>query len=125
LNSRIHNRIQTKDKRRQLRNNQTKAESFLWRYLKNKGLSGRKFRRQHSVGNYLLDFYCPYEKIAIELDGENHYSDIGYNYDVKRDQFLSEMGITVIRIENKLLFTDIESVLETIRNNFNNNPLLR
>jgi hypothetical protein len=63
----INNRKELEPYRKALRNNSTSAEIFLWDFLKNKKLAGRKFRRQHSVGNYILDFYCPDEKLAIEL----------------------------------------------------------
>ena len=73
----IHNKIELKGKRKFLRNNSASAEAMLWLLLKGKQLEGRKFRRQHSVGNYVLDFYCPSEKLAVELDGEPHFTDEG------------------------------------------------
>jgi very-short-patch-repair endonuclease len=60
------------EKRRKLRNNPTYAEKYLWYELRNSQLGGRKFRRQVSFGNYIVDFYCPAEKLAIELEGEGH-----------------------------------------------------
>jgi very-short-patch-repair endonuclease len=68
------NRKETLGKRRALRNNATKAERILWEKLKRKGLLGYKFRRQHSVGKFIMDFYCPELQIAIEVDGESHES---------------------------------------------------
>jgi very-short-patch-repair endonuclease len=65
----VNNRPELKQIRRELRHNLTPAEATLWRCLQNKQLAGRKFRRQHSVGSYVLDFYCPSEMLAIELDG--------------------------------------------------------
>ena len=73
----IHNRKYLKEIRRILRKNLTPAEALLWKALQKSQLDGKKFRRQHSVGNYILDFYCPAEKIAIELDGMPHFSIIG------------------------------------------------
>ena len=64
-----------KTKRKKLRNNLTPAEAALWNLLKNSQLEGRKFRRQHSVGFYILDFYCPSERMAIELDGAQTIAD--------------------------------------------------
>jgi len=63
-----------KDTRKYLRNNLTEAESLLWEVLKGKKLAGRKFRRQHSIGYYIVDFYCPSEKLIIELDGQHHFT---------------------------------------------------
>lgn len=106
------------DSRKFLRNNSTSAEAVLWRSIKNKQLDGRKFRRQFSVGEYILDFYCPSEKLCIELDGQPHYTEQGYSHDLKRDKYLSDQGITVIRIENKHVFKIHDMVLEHIRGHF-------
>ena len=73
-NERIHNRERLRVLRRALRNNATNAEAILWRYLKRRQLKGRKFRRQHSIGPYIVDFYCPAEKLAVELDGDTQRS---------------------------------------------------
>ena len=99
-----------------LRNNSTSAESVLWTYLKNKQLDGRKFRRQHSAGNYILDFYCPSENLAVELDGEDHFWDEGIRRDEKHTVYLSSLNIRVIRFENKWVFEDIEYVLHLMKN---------
>ena len=106
------------DTRKFLRYNSTSAEAVLWRSIKNKQLAGRKFRRQFSVGEYILDFYCPTEKLCIELDGQPHFTEIGYLRDVKRDKYLSDLGITVVRIENKHVFKIHEQVLEYIKEHF-------
>ncbi|MES2516248.1 MAG: DUF559 domain-containing protein [Bacteroidota bacterium] len=107
-----------KTNRKNLRNNVTSAEAGLWKLLQGKKLEGRKFRRQHSVGNYILDFYCPSERIAIELDGAGHYTEEGIKKDELRTLFLNECGIRVIRFENKLVFEKIEWVLEEISRSF-------
>jgi very-short-patch-repair endonuclease len=90
----------------------------LWLHFKNSQLEGRKFRRQHSIENYILDFYCPSEKVNIELDGAAHYTEEGTENDKLRDQFLNELDITVLRIENRDVFENLENVLEMIKNNF-------
>ena len=69
----IHNRPVLKSRRKELRNNSTSAEKLLWGMLQHSNLGGYKFRRQHSVGAYILDFYCPSEKLAVELDGAIQY----------------------------------------------------
>ena len=114
----LSNRKQLKELRKRLRNNLTPAEATLWRMLRRKQLEGRKFRRQHSIGNYILDFYCPFEKLAIELDGQGHFTEGGYTSDKERDEYLLSLGIKVIRFENENVFNSIEGVLEVIKNNF-------
>jgi very-short-patch-repair endonuclease len=116
--NRLHNKKTLKERRRSLRNNGTSAEATLWTLISNKKLQGRKFRRQHSVGNYILDFYCPAEKLAIELDGERHFTEQGLTYDKKRDLELSQLGIRVVRIENEDVFKATEATLEKIMSYF-------
>jgi len=90
----------------------------LWNLLKNKQLDGKKFRRQHSVDKYILDFYCPSESLAIELDGERHFSDDGMKYDEMRTAYLKSLQIKVIRFENEEIFQSPEGVLQEIRKHF-------
>lgn len=71
--SQVHNLKDFENNRKSLRKKLTAAEATLWNLLKGKKLDGRKFRRQHSVNQYVLDFYCPSERLAIELDGEHHF----------------------------------------------------
>jgi len=104
--------------RRKLRHNLTPAEAFLWGYLKGSKFHGRKFRRQHSVGNYILDFYCPDERLGIELDGEVHHYHGAWGDDNKRKQFLNDFGVRIIRFENKLVFEETDWVLAVIESNF-------
>jgi very-short-patch-repair endonuclease len=104
--------------RKRLRNNSTSAEAFLWRYLKNKQLDGRKFRRQYSVGPYIVDFYCTTEMLAIELDGASHGTDEGIERDLRRTEYLQKNGIRVIRFENKDVFIDTNYVLSYIKKQF-------
>ncbi|WP_051052807.1 DUF559 domain-containing protein [Fulvivirga imtechensis] len=114
----INNRKYLKQRRRELRNNMTTAEATLWKFLKERQLEDRKFRRQHSVGNYILDFYCPKEKLAVELDGMHHFTAAGYERDKERDKYLENLGIRVLRFENNEVLKAIENVLEIIRNSF-------
>jgi very-short-patch-repair endonuclease len=111
----LNNRYQLKSNRKGLRNNCTKAEAVLWQHLKGSQLDGKKFRRQHSFGNYILDFYCAPLKLAVELDGARHYTEEGMEYDKRRTEFLERFGIRVIRFENKLVFEDLEGVLRAIK----------
>jgi very-short-patch-repair endonuclease len=113
-----HNRSHLLFFRKKLRNSGTSAEAELWKHISNKKLEGRKFRRQHSVGNYILDFYCPSEKLAIELDGEDHYWQEGIEKDLKKEMVLKGHSIRVLRFENKWVFQDVEYVLRTIAKAF-------
>ena len=114
----IHNRKKFRDKRKNLRKKLTAAEATLWDLLKGRQLDGRKFRRQHGVDRYILDFYCSSEKLAIELDGEHHFSDQGLVYDEKRTNFLMALGIRVLRFENDEIFQSPEDVIAEIKRHF-------
>jgi len=114
----IYNKPILKPYRRKLRSNLTPAEAFLWTHLKNKQLEGRRFRRQFSIHNYIVDFYCPAEKLVLELDGEIHNNAIAIERDRIRDAKLNKMGIKVLRFENSLVFDKLEWVLEEIKNSF-------
>lgn len=120
MSDQINNLKYLKQNRRDLRNNLTPAEASLWTLLKSKQLEGRKFRRQHSVGNYILDFYCTAERLAIELDGAHHFTEKGMHYDEERTAYLNSVDIRVIRFENKLVFIDPEYILKEIKSNFRN-----
>ena len=111
---RLHNRKREATKRRELRKNLTPAEAALWKALKNRSLDGRRFRRQYSVGPFILDFYCPDENLAVELDGEVHNDPLRREYDDAREVFLQTQGIRVIRFENKEVFKDLDRLLQAI-----------
>lgn len=115
---RVFNRKYLKSKRKHLRNNSTEAEILLWTYLKGKQLNGRKFRRQQSIGNYIVDFYCPTEKLAIELDGDFHFDEEVKKYDEKRTEFINNFGIKLIRFENQEVLYNLETVLKSIEKEF-------
>lgn len=114
----LHNRKYLEVYRKELRNNGTSAEVFLWKHLSKSKLEGRKFRRQHSIGNYIVDFYCPREKMIVELDGEIHNRPEVQERDQKRTEYLESIGFNVIRFENKMVFNNLESVLREIKDNF-------
>jgi very-short-patch-repair endonuclease len=117
-NNIIFNRKYLKFYRKSLRNRSTSAEVELWSILKSKQLDGRKFRRQHSIGNYIVDFCCPSEKIIIELDGDPHGDYIQIQKDEIRDKYLENLGFTVIRFENRLVFQEPEYVKMELRKLF-------
>ena len=101
-----------------MRNNLTSAEAVLWILLKDSQLSGRKFRRQHSIKNFIADFYCPSEKLVIELDGSSHDNSGQVNADYDRDNDLKALGLNVLRIENEMVFRHPEQTLEIIKGQF-------
>jgi very-short-patch-repair endonuclease len=114
----LNNLPHKKEQRRALRSNLTTAEAVLWNNLKSSQLASRKFRRQHSIGEFILDFYCPQEKLAVELDGAGHFTVSGNLNDVARTEYLNLVGIRVMRFENKMIWSALESVLQCIESNF-------
>jgi very-short-patch-repair endonuclease len=104
--------------RRELRKHMTPAEARLWTYLQNKQLDGRRFKRQHGFDGYILDFYCPSERLAIELDGQVHLSSAAIEYDYERDLFLQYFDVLTLRFVNHIVFDQPEFVLNEIRGHF-------
>ncbi len=97
---------------RELRHPQTPAEQKLWSRLRNRQLNGFKFRRQHPIELFIIDFYCDEAKLCIEIDGDSHASQI--EYDQARTASLNELGYTVIRFTNREVFHQFEAVLQHI-----------
>jgi very-short-patch-repair endonuclease len=97
-----------------IRTNMTDAEKRLWSKLRRKQLRGHQFYRQKIIGKYIVDFYCPKANLVIELDGGQHYSEIGSAKDRTRDDALIRMGITVLRFSDRDVFENIEGVTERI-----------
>jgi very-short-patch-repair endonuclease len=112
--STLHNRNYLKPIRKSLRNNATSAEATLWNILKNRQVGGYKFRRQHSIGKYVVDFYCPTLQLVIELDGEPHANLVNIALDSERDEFINQYGITVNRYENRWVFEYPEVIKQEI-----------
>ena len=99
---------------RDLRRSQTDAEIVLWRRLRSSQL-GAKFRRQHSVDSFILDFYCAEALLAVELDGGQHADLDRARYDRSRSDRLQSLGVRVLRFWNTDVLQNIDGVLETIR----------
>lgn len=108
----MYNDHSLEGKRRDLRKNLTDAEHLLWSRLRNNQLRGLKFRRQHSVGNYILDFYCSAKRLAIEIDGSQHMEQ--QQYDEERNTFLQSKDIHTLRFWNNEVIGNIDGVLEKI-----------
>jgi very-short-patch-repair endonuclease len=113
--SALFNARKKKIDRRTLRKCSTAAEAVLWTYLKNRKLLGKKFRRQSSVGPYIVDFYCAECRLVIELDGAPHFGPNAGEYDQQRTEYLKQAGLRVLRFENKAVKENIEFVLEMIK----------
>ena len=117
MQDQIHNKKKLKQYRRDLRNHLTPAEAELWKFLQYSKL-GQKFRRQHSVGFYILDFYCPQSKLCVELDGDQHFTPECEAYDKRRTTYLNTLTIKVLRFENKDVFDNLPDVLRAISAEF-------
>ena len=111
---RLHNRKYLKPIRKNLRNNSTSAESTLWKMIKDRQVGGYKFRRQHSIENFIVDFYCPALKLAIELDGEPHADLQSIISDSERDEKLEKHSISVLRYENRWVFEYPDEIKQDI-----------
>lgn len=116
----FYNKTKNLTKRILLRRFQTPQEAILWSKIRNNKL-GFKIKRQYSVGPYVLDFYCPTKKLAIEIDGSQHIED--KEYDIERSEYLSVFNIRVIRFWNSEVNTDVDDVMSKITNELHN-PLL-
>ena len=111
----IYTRPQLNTFRKTLRNNMPQPERKLWFYIRRKQL-GVKFRRQHSIGKYIVDFFCCELKLAIELDGNSHFSEQAQAYDHQRTRDLSKLEIKVLRFTNNEVNQNLEEVLVKIKN---------
>jgi very-short-patch-repair endonuclease len=107
---------------RELRREQTEAERLLWRMLRGRQLGGYKFRRQRPFGPYILDFYCPNKRLAVELDGGQHASAEQVQYDIERTEYLHKAGIHVLRFWNHQVLQEPEAVLQEILSTLQRSP---
>ena len=108
---------------KELRKSMTDAENILWYYLKNKQLSGCKFRRQEAIDNYIADFVCYETKVIIELDGGQHNEKVNIDKDIKRQDYLEKKGFKVLRFWNNEIFENIDGVLNKILSETKPSPL--
>ena len=105
---------------RRLRGQLTPAEAKLWNALRRRQLAGLKFRCQHPVGQFILDFYCPAKKLAVEVDGDIHNQQL--EYDAARTAHLEQFGYRVIRFSNTEVLNDLQVVLDRIQKAAENAP---
>lgn len=107
----IHTDYKLVSRRKELRNKATPQEQELWKYLKGRKLRF-KFQRQHSIGPYIVDFYCAQKKLIIEIDGDQHRAN--KEYDEERTGYLELYGYKVIRFWNSEIDTNIINIVNTI-----------
>ena len=112
--TKLYNKSSEKEKRRQLRQNITKAEKLVWDKVKDRQIEKCKICRQYSVDKFVIDFYSPELKLAIEIDGESHFENGAAEYDKERQAFLESAGITFIRFTNNDVSKSLSGVLESI-----------
>lgn len=111
----VFNRTEVKGKRRALRNEMPHSEVLIWTRLRRKQVLGCRFRRQYSVGPYVLDFYCPSLKLAIEIDGDSHLAVEAQANDRERQISIEALGIRFLRFTNGEVFENMDGVVDTVR----------
>ncbi len=104
---------------RQLRGNTTDAERLLWSKIRRKQIKNYQFFRQKPIGKYVVDFYCKEARLVIEVDGGQHYEDINIVEDKKRDEFLKNLGMRVLRFTNLDILKNINNVVNGIYEEIN------
>jgi very-short-patch-repair endonuclease len=97
-----------------MRQDMTRAELRLWKHLRKPGLEGPRFRRQTPIGPYIVDFFCPEQRLIIEVDGDQHGFDRVEARDQSRDAWLRERGYRVLRFSNRDVMTNLDGVCDTI-----------
>lgn len=109
----LFNRKYLKPFRKKLRSSMTKSEIILWKHLSHDQL-GVRFRRQYSIGDYIVDFYCPILQLAIEIDGSTHFEEQILDRDQKKENYLKSLGIVVKRYPAQEVFNNLEQVITDI-----------
>ncbi|MEA5508563.1 endonuclease domain-containing protein [Crocosphaera sp. UHCC 0190] len=110
----LYNKSCEKDKRRSLRNNMPPAEKLLWARLRGRQVEGAKFRRQYSIGGFVVDFYVPELRLAIEVDGPSHLGAEAQAYDAQRQAFIESFGTRFLRFTNQQVYQELDAVVEAI-----------
>ena len=115
MNEYLYNDPAEKLKRRRLRKKATDAERRLWSMVRGRAMAGLRFFRQYGVGPYVLDFYCPERRLAVEVDGGQHADSHSEQHDADRERYLNQLGIRVIRFWNNDVLQNTEGVVQRIR----------
>jgi very-short-patch-repair endonuclease len=110
----VYNRLEGREQRRFLRKNMPQAEVLLWSRLRRRQIHGERFLRQYGVDQYILDFYCPRLKLAIEVDGDSHFSVDAAENDSYRQKHIENYGIRFMRITNTDVYENLDGVCEDI-----------
>ena len=111
--TKLFNKKSETEQRKLLRNNMPPAEWLLWKKLNNKQLSGYKFRRQYGIKQFVIDFYCPALKLAIEIDGDSHIDAL--EYDHNRQKYIESLGIKLLRFSNLEIYENLDRIIEKIK----------
>ena len=113
----IFNKLSEKEKRRRLRKKTSSSEKIVWTYLRRKQILDERFLRQFSVDYYVLDFYCPRLRLAIEIDGDSHFiNQDAIDYDRERQDYIENLGITFLRFTNAQANQSNDDVMNEITN---------
>jgi very-short-patch-repair endonuclease len=120
--AKMYNKLILKPRRRELRQSTTPAEIKIWNIIRNRKINNLKFIRQYSVGFYILDFYCPKIRLAIEIDGGQHNDPDQKEYDEERTKYLNNLDIKVIRFWNSDVIKNIEGVYQVVVASVQNSP---
>ena len=112
--TKLYNKTSEKEKRQSLRNNMPPAEQLVWARLKGKQVENCKFRRQYSVGAFVMDFYTVEIKLAIEIDGDSHFTDGAEVADRERQSLIESSGIRFLRFTNRQVYEELDAVIEGI-----------
>jgi very-short-patch-repair endonuclease len=102
----------TQSRAKELRSEQTPPEQLLWRALRSRQLKDLKFRRQHPIGRYIVDFYCARHKLVVEIDGDTHVDQT--EYDADRTIYLNDVGYRVLRFTNRDVINNLNGIIESI-----------
>ena len=125
MTTKLYNLTDLKQKRRDLRKNQPSPELLVWNAIRNRQIGGYKFKRQYSIGSFILDFYCAEMKLAIEIDGDSHYEQGAPTKDHYRQASIEKLGVKFLRFTNLEVTSNLEGIVEAIEAQLPHpNPLL-
>jgi very-short-patch-repair endonuclease len=112
--TKLYNQSSERDKRRSLRNNMPLAEKIVWAKIRSQQIEKCRFRRQYSISAFVIDFYAPELKLALEIDGDSHFVEGAQAYDYEREAFLKDKGVKILRFTNSQVYENLDGVLEVI-----------